>query len=150
LHESVYVDDPPRFDVLQPIKNGVAPVKPMLALALSGGSARGFAHLGVIKVLEEIGLTPDLIVGVSAGSMVGVAYASGMTAQQLVDASAKLDTLLMTDWTMPNLGQPILRGELGFIRGERLQAFVNQLVENRPLQVFTRKIAISRYRFAKR
>jgi len=116
--------------------------KPMVALVLSGGSARGFAHLGVIKVLEEIGLKPDLIVGVSAGSMVGVGYASGMSAQQLIDASAKLDTLLMMDWTMPNLGQPILRGELGFIRGERLQAFVNQLVENRSLQALPRKIAV--------
>lgn len=81
LHESVFVDDPPRFDVLQPSKDGVVPVKPMLALVLSGGSERGFEHLGVIKVLEENGLRPDLIVGVSASCMVGAAYASGMTAQ---------------------------------------------------------------------
>lgn len=47
--------------------------KPMVALVLLSGSARGFAHLGVIKVLEEIGLTTDLIVGVSAGSIVDVA-----------------------------------------------------------------------------
>jgi NTE family protein len=142
LYESVDVDDPPHFDVLTPSKDDVAPTKPMLALALSGGSARGFAHLGVIKVLEEIGLVPDLIVGVSAGSMVAVAYASGMSAQQLIDASAKLDTTLMMDFTMPNLGQPIIRGELGFIRGERLQTFVNQLLTNRSLQTLPRKVAV--------
>ena len=142
LHESARIDDPPRFETSQPSPNSDMVSKPMVALVLSGGSARGFAHLGVIKVLEEIGLKPDLIVGVSAGSMVGVGYASGMSAQQLIDASAKLDTLLMMDWTMPNLGQPILRGELGLIRGERLQAFVNQLVENRSLQALPRKIAV--------
>lgn len=80
LHESVRIDDPPRFETLPPNPSSGMTSKPMVALVLSGGSARGFAHLGVIKVLEEIGLIPDLIVGVSAGSMAGVAYASGMSA----------------------------------------------------------------------
>jgi NTE family protein len=142
LNDSARIDDPPRFEMHPINKDNVHTSKPMVALVLSGGSARGFAHIGVIKVLEEIGLTPDLIVGVSAGSMVGVAYASGMSAQQLMDASAKLDATLMTDITMPNLGQPIFRGELGFIRGERLQAFINQLVANRPLQALPQKVAV--------
>ncbi len=142
LHESVHIDDPPRFEIPESNKSNVQTLKPMVALVLSGGSARGFAHIGVIKVLEEIGLTPDLIVGVSAGSMVGVAYASGMSSQQLMDVSAKLDATLLTDITMPNLGQPIFRGELGFIRGERLQAFINQLVTNRPLQALPKKVAV--------
>lgn len=142
LHESPRIDDPPRFEALENNKPKEQTVKPMIALVLSGGSARGFAHLGVIKVLEEIGLVPDLTVGVSAGSIVAVAYASGMSAQQLIDASAKLDTSLMMDFTMPNLGQPIFRGELGFIRGERLQIFVNQLLENRSLETLPRKVAV--------
>lgn len=142
LHESPRIDDPPRFEALENNKPKEQTVKPMIALVLSGGSARGFAHLGVIKVLEEIGLVPDLTVGVSAGSIVAVAYASGMSAQQLIDASAKLDTSLMMDFTMPNLGQPIFRGELGFIRGERLQTFVNQLLENRSLETLPRKVAV--------
>lgn len=141
LHEPVRIDDPPHF-AMPESKNNVQTSKSMVALVLSGGSARGFAHIGVIKVLEEIGLVPDLIVGVSAGSMVGVAYASGMSAQQLMDASVKLDASLMTDVTMPNLGQPIFRGELGFIRGERLQTFINQLVANRPLHTLPRKVAV--------
>lgn len=142
LNDSARIDDPPRFEMHPINKDNVHTSKPMVALVLSGGSARGFAHIGVIKVLEEIGLTPDLIVGVSAGSMVGVAYASGMSAQQLMDASVKLDATLMTDVTMPNLGQPLFRGELGFIRGERLQTFINQLVANRPLQTLPRKVAV--------
>jgi NTE family protein len=142
LHESPRIDDPPRFEALENNKPKEQTVKPMIVLVLSGGSARGFAHLGVIKVLEEIGLVPDLTVGVSAGSIVAVAYASGMSAQQLIDASAKLDTSLMMDFTMPNLGQPIFRGELGFIRGERLQTFVNQLLENRSLETLPRKVAV--------
>ena len=142
LHESTLIDDPPRFEMLENSTIQGQPAKPMIALVLSGGSARGFAHLGVIKVLEEIGLVPDLIVGVSAGSMVAVAYASGMSAQQLIDASAKLDTTLMMDFTMPNLGQPVFRGELGFIRGEKLQTFINQIVTNLPLQTLPRRVAV--------
>ena len=51
------------------------PIK--VGLALGGGAARGFAHIGVIKVLEAQGLTPDIIVGTRAGAVVGALYASG-------------------------------------------------------------------------
>ncbi|MBP8144889.1 MAG: patatin-like phospholipase family protein, partial [Inhella sp.] len=50
---------------------------PRLALALGGGAARGFAHIGAIQVLEEQGIKPDLVVGTSAGSLVAALYASG-------------------------------------------------------------------------
>ena len=50
-----------------------------IALVLSGGAARGFAHIGVLRVLEREGLRPDLVVGSSAGAIVGAMYASGMT-----------------------------------------------------------------------
>src|SRR5690348_4117135 len=53
------------------------PKPPRLGLALGGGAARGFAHIGVIQVLEESGLRPDLVVGTSAGSLVAALYASG-------------------------------------------------------------------------
>jgi NTE family protein len=48
-----------------------------IALALGGGAARGFAHIGVIKALEAQGIVPDIVVGTSAGSVVGALYASG-------------------------------------------------------------------------
>ena len=76
----------------------VLPVKPMvpdihaapvirkplkIGLALGGGAARGFAHVGVIAVLEEAGLRPHLVVGTSAGSLVAAIYATGKTSAQL-------------------------------------------------------------------
>ncbi|MBI1835430.1 MAG: patatin-like phospholipase family protein, partial [Burkholderiales bacterium] len=50
---------------------------PRIGLALGGGAARGFAHIGVIKVLEAQGIRPDLVVGTSAGSVVAAMYAAG-------------------------------------------------------------------------
>jgi len=51
--------------------------KPVIGLALGGGSAKGFAHIGVIKALEAQGIVPDIVIGTSAGSVVGAMYASG-------------------------------------------------------------------------
>src|SRR5688572_5049660 len=72
---------------------GSAPV----ALVLSGGSARGFAHVGVIKALEAHGLKPDIIVGASAGAVVGALYASGLTAAELEAAVARMSPSTFTD-----------------------------------------------------
>ena len=55
-----------------------------LGLALSGGGARGFAHIGVIKLLEECGLRPDIIVGTSAGALMGVLYADGYKPEEIM------------------------------------------------------------------
>jgi NTE family protein len=79
----------------------VAPaiVPPRLALVLSGGSLRGFAHLGVLKVLEAHGLSPDLVVGTSAGSIVGGLYASGLDLDQLAQAAGSVTFDLSAAWT---------------------------------------------------
>lgn len=57
----------------------------MLGLVLGGGGAKGYAHIGVIKVLEEEGIKPDVIVGSSMGSLVGGFYAAGFTSGQLTE-----------------------------------------------------------------
>jgi NTE family protein len=56
-----------------------------VGLVLSGGGMRGFAHVGVIKALEEFGIKPDIISGVSAGSIVGALYADGHTPEEIHD-----------------------------------------------------------------
>jgi len=66
-----------------------------IGLALSGGGTRGFAHVGVLKVLAENSIKIDMIAGTSAGAIVGAAFASGMTASELVDMSAKIGWLNM-------------------------------------------------------
>jgi NTE family protein len=73
-------------------------VRPRLALVLSGGSLRGFAHLGVLKVLEARGIVPDLIVGTSAGSIAGGLYASGLGAEALIDVARHVPFDLGSAW----------------------------------------------------
>jgi len=64
---------------------------PRLGLALGGGAARGFAHIGVIQVLEEAGIRPDLVVGTSAGSLVAALYAHGKNGAELATLALTMD-----------------------------------------------------------
>jgi NTE family protein len=84
---------------------------PRIGLALGGGAARGFAHVGVIQVLEEAGIRPDLVVGTSAGSLVAAFYASGKTGTQLQRIAETMEEAAITDWTLPLFGRGMLRGE---------------------------------------
>jgi NTE family protein len=65
--------------------------RPRIGLVLSGGGAKGLAHVGVIKVLEEAGIKPDIIVGTSMGAVVGSLYATGMSADQIEHVVDDLD-----------------------------------------------------------
>ncbi len=107
-------------------------VPPKIGLALGGGAARGFAHIGVIKALEAHGIAPDIVVGTSAGSLVGALYASGYGGFDLQRVALQIEDTLITDWAMP---------DRGFIKGEALQAFVNQAVQNRPLDKLNKPFA---------
>ncbi|NML46091.1 patatin-like phospholipase family protein [Ramlibacter sp. G-1-2-2] len=89
----------------------VAKLPPKIGLALGGGAARGFAHVGVIQVLEENGIKPDLVVGTSAGSLVAAMYASGRNGQQLQVAAMQMDEAAFADWTLPLFNRGVLRGE---------------------------------------
>jgi len=100
---------------------------PRLGLALGGGAARGFAHVGVIQVLEEAGIKPDLVVGTSAGSLVAAFYASGKTGAQLQQVAESMDEATFTDWTLPIFSR-------GMLRGEALARYVGVQVGGRPIQ----------------
>ncbi len=84
---------------------------PIIGLALGGGAARGFAHVGIIQALEEAGIKPDLVVGTSAGSLVAAIYASGKNGAQLQQVAESMDEGAITDWTLPLFGRGVLRGE---------------------------------------
>jgi NTE family protein len=103
------------------------------ALVLGGGAARGFAHIGVIKVLEANGIVPDLIVGTSAGSLVGALYASGVDAFELQRLGLALDESTFADWTI---------GSRGLLKGEALAAYVNQQLKQQPIERLKRPLAI--------
>ncbi len=82
---------------------------PRIGVALGGGAARGFAHIGVLQVLEEQGIRPDLVVGTSAGSVVGALYASGKTPTELATMAMSMDESSITDWVFPS--RSLLKGE---------------------------------------
>lgn len=99
----VVVAPPPPAPVVTP------PRPPRIGLALGGGAARGFAHIGVIQVLEEQGIRPDLVVGTSAGSLVAALYASGKGGAELATLAQGMDESALTDWSFP--GRGVIRGE---------------------------------------
>lgn len=85
------------------------PVRPRIGLALSGGGARGAAHVGVLKVLEELRVPVDVIAGASMGSIVGGLYATGMSPQEMEDALAAMDWDGLFEDDVPRSEQPFRR-----------------------------------------
>lgn len=106
---------------------------PRVALVLGGGAARGFAHIGVIKALEAQGIVPDIVVGTSAGSVVGVLYASGLDGFALQKLALGMQEDMVADWTLPNRG---------VLKGEALQEFINRNLRNQPLQKLRRPVGV--------
>jgi NTE family protein len=100
-----------------------------IALALGGGAARGFAHIGVIKALEAQGIVPDIVVGTSAGSVVGALYASGYSGFALQKIALDMDEATISDWAVPFFGK-----SSGVLKGDALQAYVNKAVHNAPIE----------------
>lgn len=109
----------------------VPPHKPRIALALGGGAARGFAHVGVIKALESQGIIPDIVVGTSAGSLVGALYAAGNTGFSLQKLAMEMDEATISDWSVPFFSKVS-----GVLKGEGVQNYVNRAVGNLPIEKF--------------
>ena len=110
-----------------------APVAIKIGLALGGGAARGFAHIGVIKALEAQGIVPDIVVGTSAGAVVGALYASGLSGFEMQKIALDMDESQFGDWSLP---------DRGVFKGEALQNFVNRAVGNRSLEKLPRTFAV--------
>jgi len=106
---------------------------PRLGLALGGGAARGFAHIGVIQALEEAGIKPDLVVGTSAGSLVAALYAHGKTGAELASVALTLDEGTLTDWAFPGRGM---------IRGDALARFVREHTKGQPIEQMKLRLGI--------
>ena len=110
-----------------------APRPPRIGLALGGGAARGFAHIGVLQVLEENGIKPDLVVGTSAGSVVAALYASGKTPTELGTMAMGLDESSITDWVFP--GRSLLKGEA-------LAKFIRNQTAGKPIEAMRLPLGI--------
>lgn len=109
------------------------PKPPRIGLALGGGAARGFAHIGVIQVLEEAGIKVDLVAGTSAGSLVAALYASGMNGKQMAALAEAMDEGAITDWAFPGRG---------LIRGEALARFMREKTGNRTIEQMAMPLGI--------
>ena len=124
---SVRTPPAPRGPLPEPVTQTTVKKLPSLGLALGGGAARGFAHIGVIQALEEAGIQPDLVVGTSAGSVVAALYASGKNGKEMQSVALGMDEASFSDWRLP-LFKP------GVFRGEALARFVSGHVKGKQIQ----------------
>jgi NTE family protein len=106
-----------------------------VALALGGGAARGFAHIGVIKVLEQHGISVDMVAGTSAGSVVGALYAAGNDGFALQRMALTMEEGVIADWSISGLTRGVLKGEL-------LENWINERVRGRGLERLNRPFAV--------
>jgi NTE family protein len=108
--------------------------RPQIALVLGSGGPRGYAHLGVLRVLEEAGIVPDLVVGSSVGALIGAFWASGLQAAEIDDRSMQGGPLTVFD--------PTPFADRGWIRGQRLQDYVHDGLQGRRLEDLPRRVIV--------
>jgi NTE family protein len=118
------VQPPP--PIQQPAPVVQPPPKPArIALVLGAGAAKGFAHIGVLKILEANKIPIHLIVGTSMGSVIGSLYAYGCDAFQLQKMSLSIEMGDVLDYAFP---------DNGFIKGEKLEEYINKSLKNTPME----------------
>lgn len=108
-------------------------VRPKIGLALGSGGARGFAHLGVIKVLREAGIPVDLIAGSSMGALVACFYGAGIDMDRLYKLSGAFKRKYYLDFTVP---------KMGFIAGNRIKEFIRLFTHGKNLEELDIPVAV--------
>ncbi|WP_028224669.1 patatin-like phospholipase family protein [Paraburkholderia ferrariae] len=116
-----------------PVAKPQRPIR--VGLALGGGAARGFSHIGVIKALEARNIQVDLVAGTSAGSVVAALYASGMNGFAINKLALTMDEASISDWAMPFATR-------GFLHGVALQNYLNTTLHDRPIEKMARPLGI--------
>ncbi len=119
--------DAPKFEPY------AATQRPRVALVLGAGGPRGFAHVGVLKVLEANGIPVDLVVGASVGSMIGTLYADGMSAADIEQIALDIDPKRFI-----GISSSGLTGN-----GSAIEGFINERTGGKPLDGFGRKLAVT-------
>lgn len=103
-----------------------------VALVLGGGGCRGYGHVGVLRTLEKHDLRPDIVVGSSAGALVGALYAAGMSADQIERYGERISPNLLRDWVFP---------KLGIFGGDRIRRFVVERVGEKSIEALPVRFA---------
>jgi len=106
---------------------------PRIGLALGGGAARGFAHIGVIQVLDEAGIRPALVAGTSAGSLVATLWASGLSGAEIARMAQSIEESTLADWGFPGRG---------LLRGDALARYVRDRTGGRLIEQMPRTLGI--------
>lgn len=117
----------PKETVLPPIVPRTTARQAKVALVLGAGAARGFAHIGVLKVMEANRIPINMIIGTSAGSFVGSLYAYGFNAFQLQKMALSIEKGDVIDYAIP---------DNGFIKGDKLEEYLNNIFKNTPIEKF--------------
>jgi len=95
--------------------------KKKIGLVLGAGSARGFAHIGVLSILEKYGVRPDYVAGTSIGAAVGALFCSGMSPEYLKRLAISTEWQDLLDFTIP---------KTGFIAGHKVEEYMQLLTNN--------------------
>lgn len=119
-------DSPKPLTTLTPLQP-----KPKVALVLGSGGPRGYAHIGVMKVLEKAGIDYDLVVGSSVGALLGAFWAHGYSAEKIDALSKEGGPLTIFDIS--------LFADRGWIHGQRLQDYVNDQLHSNAIEKMPKK-----------
>ncbi|HET7185905.1 MAG TPA: patatin-like phospholipase family protein [Terriglobales bacterium] len=117
----------------------VAPDTPAVGLALGGGFARGLAHIGVLKVLEEEGIPVNFIAGTSVGSVIGAAYCSGISAKELEEIAGLVRFKDFARWTL---------SRYGFASNDRMERFLKKMLRCHTFEELKVPLAVAATDFA--
>ncbi|WP_415914597.1 patatin-like phospholipase family protein [Paraburkholderia sp. J41] len=125
--------NPPPATAAPPLQKPQRPIR--VGLALGGGAARGFAHIGVIKALEARNVQVDLVAGTSAGSVIAALYASGLNGFAINKLALTMDEASISDWAMPFRTR-------GILQGVALQNFLNTTLHDRPIEKMAKPLGV--------
>ena len=113
---------------------GQHPAQVRIGLALGGGFARGMAHIGVLKVLEEENIPIRYIAGTSVGALIGAAYCSGLSAADLEQVATRVRFKHIASWTL---------SRYGFASNQRMIGFLNQLLKVKTFEELRIPLAVT-------
>ncbi|MDG5788309.1 patatin-like phospholipase family protein [Evansella sp. AB-P1] len=108
-------------------------MNPKIGLALGSGGSRGFAHVGVLKVLKDNGIKIDYIAGSSMGALIGVLYGAGYEPSMLEKMAIQFRRKYLFDFTVP---------KMGFVKGDKAKQLVQMLVNNKQLEDLKPEVAV--------
>ena len=116
------------------VSTETAPQRPRLGLALGGGFARGIAHIGILKVLEEENIPIDFVAGTSVGALIGAAYCSGVSPAELEQIASRVRFRDLARWTL---------SRYGFATNLRMTGFLNRILKVKTFEELRIPLAIT-------